>query len=227
MSCDHSPRTTPRLAPYSGRTAQCPRVRALCAAFPARSPLLRALTRSLRAASVFLPRPHSLNKTRERGQEHYGSTTRVNRQKGRPIRKRTGGKPGTPPAPLNGPGSRFSPRPPFLPPRKATTDPAAQMTGESARHRPRIPRRACRTRKPARRQGNPGNPPKPGFPGSPGPPPALPPARGRAPRATTDSNTAPTPAYTENSTPAPAPSIPPHPGPASSCGLSRREGRCR
>ena len=44
-------------AAYIGRTAQRLRVRALCAAFPARSPLLPALMRSLRAASVFLTTP--------------------------------------------------------------------------------------------------------------------------------------------------------------------------
>ena len=51
-------------------------------------------------------------------------------------------------------------------------------------------------------------PPKARFPGSPGPPPALPPTPGRAPRAITDSHTAPSPATTETSnsaadTPAP------------------------
>jgi len=52
-----APRTFPRQTPHTGRTAQRPPVRALCAAIPARSPLLPALTRSLRAASVFLTSP--------------------------------------------------------------------------------------------------------------------------------------------------------------------------
>jgi hypothetical protein len=42
---------------HSARAAQRPRVRALRAAFPSRSPLLPALTRSLRAASAFLTSP--------------------------------------------------------------------------------------------------------------------------------------------------------------------------
>jgi hypothetical protein len=81
----HTPRTVPR----SARTAQRPRMRALCAAIPARSPLLPALTRSLRAASVFPTSPPQ--QARGRGREHYGSATRVNRQEGGPIRKRTEG----------------------------------------------------------------------------------------------------------------------------------------
>jgi hypothetical protein len=74
-------RHKPSMAPDSGRTAQRPHVRALCAAFPSRSPLLPARMRSLRATSVFLTSPHPKG-TRGRGQEHYGSTTRVNRQEG-------------------------------------------------------------------------------------------------------------------------------------------------
>ena len=65
------------------------------------------------------------------------------------------------------PGSRFSPRPPFLLPQ--TTCPAAPMAAENAQHRPCIPRRTCRTRKPARNRGN------PGIPQSPVPPDPLPP----------------------------------------------------
>jgi hypothetical protein len=47
--------------PHTGRTAPCPRVRALCAAVPARSPLLPAKTYSLRAASVFPTSPPPLD----------------------------------------------------------------------------------------------------------------------------------------------------------------------
>jgi hypothetical protein len=83
-----------------------------------------------------------------------------------------------------------SPDPSCLPP-KTTTDPAAQMTGESAQHRPRIPRRTCRTRKLQGARGTRETPKSPGFPGSPRPPPALPPPEG-ALRATIDSHTAPT-----------------------------------
>ena len=92
------PRPAPPPVPRSGRTAQRPRVRALRDAFPARSPLLPALTRSLRAASMFPTSPP--HRAIGRGREHYSSATRVNRQEGGPIRKRTGGKPGTPRAPL-------------------------------------------------------------------------------------------------------------------------------
>ncbi len=73
------------------------------------------------------------------------------------------------------------------------------------RPRPLRPPPRRRPRKPAREPGNPGTPQSPG---SPGPPPALPPTPGRAPRAITDSHTAPSPATTETSnsaadTPAP------------------------
>ncbi len=105
--------------PNRGHTAPRPRVRALCAAFPSRSPLLPARMRSLRAASVFPTSPPQ--RARGRGREHYGSATRVNRQEGGPIRKRTGGKPGTPRPRKPRPGSRFSPRPPFLPPQTNAT----------------------------------------------------------------------------------------------------------
>ena len=74
------------------------------------------------------------------------------------------------------------------------------MTGESARHRPRIPRRTCRTRK---LQGTGGTRETPQSPVSrfPRTPPAFPQPEGalRAPQ--TDSHTAPTPAATETSTP--------------------------
>lgn len=54
-----------RTSPHTVCTAQCPRVRALCAAFPARSPLLPALTRSLRAASAFpTSTPHKAERLR-------------------------------------------------------------------------------------------------------------------------------------------------------------------
>jgi hypothetical protein len=113
-------RTSPRHATCSGCTAQRPRVRALCAAIPSRSPLLPALARSLRAASVFLTSPP--HRARGRGQEHYGSTSRVTRQEGVSIRERTGGETRNPPGPEKPrPGSRFSPRPPFLPPRHDRT----------------------------------------------------------------------------------------------------------
>jgi len=101
------------------------------------------------------------------------------------------GNPEPPPPPENhGPGSRFPQIPSCLHP-KTTTDPAAQMAVESARHRPRIPHCTCRTRKLQGNRGHPGTP-QARFPGSPGPPPALPPARGRAAHARTDSHTAPT-----------------------------------
>ena len=164
-----APRTTQRHAPDIGRTAQRPRVRALCAAFPSRSPLLPALTRSLRAASAFPTSPP--HRARGRGREHYGSATRVNRQEGGPIRKRTGGKPGTPPDPeKHGPVPGFPPDPhSCLPRQKQRTAP---MTEENARHTPQIPRRTCRTRK---LQGARGTRETPQSPVSPVPPDPLPP----------------------------------------------------
>jgi hypothetical protein len=71
-----------------------------------------------------------------------------------------------------------SPDPSCLPP-KTTTDPAAQMTGESAQHRPRIPRRTCRTRKLQGARGTRETPQSPGFPGSPDPLPPFPHPRAR------------------------------------------------
>jgi hypothetical protein len=105
---------------------------------------------------------------------------------------------------------------------RSTTVPAAFMVGESAQHRPRIPRRTGRTRKPAKARGTREPPHSPGFPGSPGPPPALPPARGRAAHATHDSHTAPTPATTETSTPARRNSSTPGPGSAETAPRRRR-----
>jgi hypothetical protein len=89
---------TPCTVPRSACTAQRPRVRALCAAFPSRFPLVPALTRSLRAASVFLtsPPPHGDPRARS-GTLQLCSTSK--QAGGGPIRKRTGGKPGTPRAP--------------------------------------------------------------------------------------------------------------------------------
>ena len=123
------PAQTPVHAPHTGRTAQRPRVRAQCAAIPARSPLLPALTRSLRAASVFLTSPPQRAETVRSGtlQLYYTS-------------KQTGG--GTNPETHWGTRNRPRPRkttapvpgspdPSCLPP-KTTTDPAAPTTEEGA-----------------------------------------------------------------------------------------------
>ena len=120
------------------------RVCGRCArAFPARSPLLPALTGSLRAASIFPTSPP--HRAIGRGREHYSSTTRVNRQEGDQSGNALGGNPEPPERPKP-PGSRFSPRPPFLPPqhhsarrahdqgkRKQDQAAAVQMTVETAR----------------------------------------------------------------------------------------------
>jgi hypothetical protein len=150
--------------------------------------------------------------------------------KGGPIRKRTG-EPGTAP----GPGKsrpRFQvPQTPPASPRKATTDPAAPMTEEvqlspgarRANDRGRMPRAAAlrAAHAPTAPSLPPveaasvagdtrGNPPTarvtPGFPRTPFPP--LPPAQGRAPRATDDSHTAPTRRTEEPAHPAPKPRHP-------------------
>jgi len=157
-------------------------------AFPSRSPLLPATRRSLRAASVFLTTPpHKAERAWPGTLRLYSASKQTT---GGPIRKRTG-EPGTAPAPRKTtapvPGS---PDPSFLPP-KTTTDPAAQMTGESAST---VIRAARRLRNSARagyravfraggsckdRGGTPGNPPKAaGFPVSPHPLPPFPPPEG-------------------------------------------------
>jgi hypothetical protein len=179
-----------------------------------------------RAASVFPTSPPSQCREGE-----VGNTTALLCERERQQEEGgTGiwGEPRTPPSTPSGPVPGDPPRPPSCLPR-TTTVPAAPMTmegartdgghrtadggrskhdgsgradyGEGARHRPRIPRRACRTRKLQR----PGNPPT--ARGSPVPrtPSRPPPAQGRAARAMIDSHTAPTPAATETSTGPPTP----------------------
>ena len=85
------------------------RLRALCAAIPARRPLLPALTRSLRSVSVILTSPPQRDKRARSGslRLHFAQT-----EGGGTIRNLTGGKPGTPPAPENhGPVPGFPPDP--------------------------------------------------------------------------------------------------------------------
>ena len=200
-------------------------MRALCAAFPARSPLLPARTRSLRAASVFLTSPPQQDKRARSGTLRLYYTSK--QTTGRTNPETHWGNTRNPPRPRKTrPGSRFPPDPHSCLPQKTTvpddpmtgesasttvraasmtgegadtTDPGAFITGESAHHRPPAPRRTCRTRKPARAR-EPREPPhSPGFPGSPDPS-RAPPARGRTGRAMIDSHTAPTPATTETST---------------------------
>ena len=94
------------------------------------------------------------------------------------------GKPGTPPAPKTRPGSRFSPRPPFLPPHHDTTHRAhdrGKCTAPAVHTAPHLPdEETCKG------TGGTREPPKARFPGSPGPPPALPRPEGalRAPSPT-------------------------------------------
>ena len=104
-------------------------MRALCAAIPARSPLLPALTRSLRAASAF---PTSLPQQDKRARSGTLRLCYTSKQAGGRTNPETHwGKTRNPPGTPKRPGSMFSPRPPLLPPQKATTDPAAPMTKES------------------------------------------------------------------------------------------------
>ena len=145
---------------HSIRTAPRPPVRALCAAFPSRSPLLPAQTCSRRAASVFPTSPPQQDKRARSGTLQLCSASK--QTTGETNTETHWGNPEPPPAPGK-PRPRFQvPQTPPASP-KTTTDPAAQMTGESARHRPRIPRRTCRTRK-LQGPGEPGKPPKARFP---------------------------------------------------------------
>ena len=213
-------------------------MRALYVAFPSRSPLLPALTRSLRAASVFLTSPPQQDKRARSGTLRLYYTSKQTTGETNPE-THWGTRNRPRPQENHGPGSMF-PRPLLPPPEKQRQTPAAPMTTESGAdpsprrindrgrmsgHRAPYGTRACRAAPAARgnlqaSRGHPGKPPQsPGFPPvSPHPFRPLPPARGRAPRTTGDSHTAPTPAHTENSTPAPTLSIPPHPILASNCG---------
>ena len=111
-----------------GRTAQRPPVRALCAAFPARSPLLPALTRSLRAASAF---PTSLPQQDKRARSGTQRLYYTSKQTGGETNPETHwGKTRNPPGPEKPrPGSRFSPRPPLLPPPKSHDGPRRTNDG--------------------------------------------------------------------------------------------------
>jgi len=190
-----SRRTCPVLSPHTRRTAQRPGVRALRAAFPARSPLLPARMRSLRAASMFLTSPPQQDKWARSGTLRLCSaseqvTGRTNPETHWGTRNRPR------PQEKHGPGSMF-PRP-LLPPPETTTVPAAQMTGESAsttvRAAPRpwnsapppIPRCPGTSGNCKDRGGHRETPQSRGFPVSPAPPSALPPPEGapRAPHAT-------------------------------------------
>ena len=186
-------------------------MRALCAAIPARSPLLPALTRSLRAASVFLTSPPQQDKRARSGTLRLYYTSKQTEGETNPE-THWGTRNRPRPHKNHGPGSRF-PRP-LLPPPENNDGPrrtndrgngmdpgpvgsglpgkcvqGAALRAAHAHIGPRLPRvEACK-----HRGGHPGQPPKarvaPGFPRTPFRP--LPPARGRAPRATVDSHTAP------------------------------------
>ena len=170
--------------PYNDRTALRPRVRALCAAFPARSHLLPALTRSLRAASVFLTSPPQQDKRARSGTLRLYYTSKQTTGETNPE-THWGTRNRPRPQEKHGPGSRF-PRPLLPPP--STTHPAAPMTGEIAQHdscrrihdRGKCTAPAANTapRLPGEENlqmpGEPGNPPK--ARGSPVPPDPLPPS---------------------------------------------------
>jgi hypothetical protein len=159
-----------------------------------------------RVAPLPCSRPHPLNKTRGRDREHYSSAMQVNRHQGRPIRKHWG-KTRNPPAPENhGPVPGLPQTPIPASPKDSDTTRRAndrgKCTAPAAHTAPRLPdEETCKE------PGEPGNPHSPvsRFPRTPS---RLPPARGRAARARTDSHTAPTTAPTETSdepadTPAP------------------------
>ena len=99
--------------PDTGRTAQRPRVRVLCAAFPSRSPLLPALTRSLRAASAFLTTPpHKAERAWSGTLRLYYTSKQTEEETNPETHWGTRNRPR--PQENHGPGSRF-PRP-LLPP---------------------------------------------------------------------------------------------------------------
>ena len=97
------------------------------AAFPTSYPLLPARTRSLRSVSGILTSPPQQDKRARSGslRLHFAQT------KGGEQFGIDWGETRNPPGPgKTRPGSRFPPRPPFLPPRKATVVPAVLMTVE-------------------------------------------------------------------------------------------------
>ena len=173
-------------------------MRALRAAFPARSPLLPARMRSLRVASVFLTSPPQQDKRARSGTLRLYYTSKQTTGETNP--ETHWGNTRNPPGPeKHGPVPGFPPDPHSCLPRQ--TQPTVLMPGESARHRPRIPHRSSRARKPASTGGTRETPHSPVSPVPPDPLRPLPPARGRAARATADSHTAPTPASTERGRP--------------------------
>ena len=167
-----SSHTSPGHIPRTGRTPQRPHVRALRAAFPSRSP--PACPDGLAARRLRVP---DLTPTPWRAMAEVRNTPSLllDQQEGGPIRKRTGGKPGIPPAP-----EKYGPVPCFPP------DPHSCLPGTTESHRVNK-RERCK-----HRGGYPGNPPKPGFPRFPAPLSGpFPPAQERAAHATADSDTAP------------------------------------
>jgi hypothetical protein len=136
----HSPATNRRVAAQ----AQCPHVRALCAAIPARSPLLPALTRSLRAASAFLTSlPHKAETVRSGTLQLYYTSKQT---RGETNPETHWGETRNPPGPAKPrPDSRLSPQTPLPASPKTMTDPAAHMAEERGTES-RAPRgtRACR-----------------------------------------------------------------------------------
>jgi hypothetical protein len=133
--------TAPGHQPHERRTAQRPRVRALRAAIPARSPLLPALTRSHRAASIFPTSPPPTS-TGGRGREHSISThdQQQGDQSGNAL-----GETRNPPGPRKTrPGSRFPPQTPF-PASPANHDRPRRANDRGKPLRPpHIPRRTFR-----------------------------------------------------------------------------------
>jgi hypothetical protein len=138
-----APRTTPAHWLYKPRARVCGHCTSRAVSGPL--PLLPGVMCGGRAASVFPTSPPQ--RARGRGREHYGSSPYEQRQQEEGGTGIWGGNPGTPPAP-QGPVPR-SPQTPLLT-SPQTTRPTAPMTGGRCPVRPRIPRRACRTRKPAR-----------------------------------------------------------------------------
>ena len=135
-------------------------------------------TCSRRAASVFPTSPPQQDKRARSGTLQLCSASK--QTPGETNTETHWGNTRNPPGPGKPrPGSRFSPRPLFLPPQNNDTTRRAndrgKCTAPAAHTAPHLPdEESCK------RTGGTREPPKARFPGSPGPPPALPPARGRA-----------------------------------------------
>jgi hypothetical protein len=184
----HEVGTTRRArSPHTARTSTAP-ARAGAARRVSVSVPPPACPDGLAPRRLRVPRTSPPHRARGRGREHYGSATRVNRQEGDQSGSALGENPEPPRPRKTRPGSRFSPRPPFLPPQTNATHRAndRKKCTAQARECRAVPAGRGNCKAPGEPGKPHGNPPKPGFPGSPEPPPALPPPKGalRAPQPT-------------------------------------------